>query len=51
MGLAPARSFADITPDPKVAAALSALYNNNINNVDAYVGGLAEPHYLQASAQ
>eukprot|EP00775_Hariotina_reticulata_P012536 gene12536-12669_t len=46
MGLAPVRSFSDISPDPAVAAALAALYNN-INNVDAYVGGLAEPHYLQ----
>jgi len=31
-----------------VAARLRALYNNNINNVDAFVGMLAEPHVAGA---
>jgi hypothetical protein len=47
MGLPPAKTFSDITPDPTLAATLQQLYGN-INNVDAYVGGLAEPHYQQA---
>jgi hypothetical protein len=47
MGLPAAKSFSDITPDPTLAATLQQLYGN-INNVDAYVGGLAEPHYQQA---
>lgn len=46
MGLAPAKTFADITPDPQVAALLEELYGD-VDNIDAYVGGLAEPHYMQ----
>lgn len=44
MGLTPAKTFQDITPDPEVAALLKELYIT-VDNIDAYVGGLAEPHY------
>lgn len=47
MGLPPAKSFSDITPDAELAETLEQLYGS-VNNVDAYVGGLAEPHYQQA---
>lgn len=47
-GLPPVTSFPDITPDAELAASLEHLYNGNISNVDAYVGGLAEPHYGNA---
>ncbi|WIA39466.1 hypothetical protein OEZ86_005565 [Tetradesmus obliquus] len=43
-GLPPATSFHNITPDAALAAKLEQLYAGNINNIDAYVGGLAEPH-------
>ncbi|WIA19191.1 hypothetical protein OEZ85_003836 [Tetradesmus obliquus] len=43
-GLAPATSFRNITPDAALASKLEQLYGGNINNIDAYVGGLAEPH-------
>ncbi|KAF6254205.1 heme peroxidase [Scenedesmus sp. NREL 46B-D3] len=43
-GLAPATSFRNITPDAALAAKLEQIYGGNVNNVDAYVGGLAEPH-------
>jgi hypothetical protein len=41
-GLPPAKSFSDITPDKEVASTLEQLYGS-VNNVDPYVGGLAEP--------
>ncbi|KAF6252962.1 heme peroxidase [Scenedesmus sp. NREL 46B-D3] len=47
MGLPPAKTFSDITPDPALAATLQQLYGN-VSNVDAYVGGLSEPHFYQA---
>jgi hypothetical protein len=47
MGLPVAKTFNDITPDAALASTLQQLYGN-INNVDAYVGGLAEPHFQQA---
>jgi hypothetical protein len=47
-GLAPATSFHNITPDATLAATLEQLYGGQINNVDAYVGGLAEPHFGNA---
>jgi hypothetical protein len=47
-GLPPATSFRNITPDATLAAKLEQLYGGNINNVDAYVGGLAEPHFSNA---
>jgi hypothetical protein len=42
-GLAPRASFADINPDPQVQAALAAVYAT-VDDVDIWVGGLAEPH-------
>jgi hypothetical protein len=39
-----ATSFSDITSNASLAAALSEVYNGDINAVDAYVGGLAEDH-------
>jgi hypothetical protein len=47
-GLAPATSFRNITPDAALAEKLEQLYAGNINNMDAYVGGLAEPHFGKA---
>lgn len=41
-GLPAAKTFSDITPDQEVAAILQQLYGN-VNNIDPYVGGLAEP--------
>lgn len=49
MGLAPIDSFADITSDPALQAALAEAYDGNVDNVDAWVGGLAEDHYVGAS--
>ncbi|HVT29454.1 MAG TPA: peroxidase family protein [Lacipirellulaceae bacterium] len=43
-GLAPKTSFDQISSDPAVAAGLQALYGN-VNNIDAWVGALAEDHY------
>jgi len=43
-GLDPVTSFADITSDPDLQAALSAAYDGDVNNVDAWVGILAEDH-------
>jgi RHS repeat-associated protein len=42
-GLAPANSFADISSDPTVQAALAAAYDD-VQQVDVFVGGLAEDH-------
>jgi hypothetical protein len=47
-GLPPATSFRNITTDATLAAKLEQLYAGNVNNVDAYVGGLAEPHFGKA---
>lgn len=44
-GLKAIQRFEDITQDPELAAALKRLYNSNINDVDAYVGALAEPKH------
>lgn len=46
MGLKPAANFSEITPDPEIAQILQDLYGT-VDNIDAYVGGLAEPHYLK----
>ncbi len=43
-GLAPKTSFDQISSDPEVAAGLQALYGN-VNNIDAWVGALAEDHF------
>lgn len=43
LGLRPAADFADISPDPQVADRLRAAYGS-VEQVDVWVGGLAEPH-------
>ena len=47
-GLPRVRTFADITPDKEVQQALQKLYIN-VNNIDLWVGGLAEKHIPGAS--
>jgi hypothetical protein len=42
-------SFANIPTDPATSAALAAIYDNDINNIDAWVGMLAENHVAGAS--
>ncbi|HQR08137.1 MAG TPA: peroxidase family protein [Gemmatales bacterium] len=42
-GLPKVQSFADINPDPVVQQQLKSLYGN-VNNIDLWVGGLAEKH-------
>jgi peroxidase len=41
-GLDPLTSFDEITSDKKLAKALSDVYDGDINNIDAFVGGLIE---------
>ncbi len=48
LGLEPVTSFAEITSDPVLAAQLEALYGD-VNNIDAWVGGLAEDHVRGSS--
>jgi hypothetical protein len=43
------QTFGQITSDPALAQALFDLYGGNINNVDLWVGGLAEDHVPGAS--
>ena len=43
LGLEPKSSIADITPDISVQQKLSSLYRD-VNDIDLWVGGLAEPH-------
>jgi len=40
----PLRKFSKISADSNVQAALSVAYDNNIENIDLWVGGLAETH-------
>ncbi len=47
-GLAPATSFADVTTDPQTQAALATAYAT-IDDVDVWVGGLAEDHELASN--
>ncbi|MFT3881115.1 MAG: peroxidase family protein [Gemmatales bacterium] len=42
-GLPRVKTFADINPDPLVQQQLQSLYGN-VNNIDLWVGGLAEKH-------
>lgn len=43
LGLEAVQSFSDISSDPEVAAKLEALYGT-VDNIDLWVGGLAEDH-------
>jgi peroxidase len=43
LGLKPAKTFADITPDPSLQAELQQVYGT-VDKVDLWVGGLAEAH-------
>jgi peroxidase len=47
-GLRPVTKFSDITRDPEVQEALRQTYGN-VNNIDLWVGGLAEDHVPGAS--
>ncbi|MFK8028257.1 MAG: peroxidase family protein [Gammaproteobacteria bacterium] len=47
LGLAPALSFADISSDPEVQDRLQTAYDN-IDQIDLWVGGLAEDHISDA---
>ncbi len=47
-GLAPVSSFAQISSNPEIQAELKRLYGN-VNNIDLWVGGLAEDHAPGAS--
>jgi hypothetical protein len=48
LGLEPVSSFDEITSNPAVAAALREVYGD-VNNIDVWVGGLAEDHVPGAS--
>ncbi len=48
LGLDPVQTFADISSDPDVQAALEAAYGT-VGNIDLWVGGLAEDHSDGAS--
>jgi peroxidase len=48
-GLPEAATFADITSDPQLQAALATVYDNDVNNVDLWVGALAEDHVAGTS--
>ena len=47
LGLPPAVSFADISPDPVIQTALASVYSS-VEDVDLWVGGLAEAHVPDA---
>lgn len=44
LGLAYKTSFEEITSDRNVSEKMKYIYQGDINNIDAFVGGLAEPH-------
>ncbi|HYO23632.1 MAG TPA: peroxidase family protein [Lacipirellulaceae bacterium] len=48
-GLAKVTAFSQITSDAAVQQALSSAYGGNINNIDPFVGGLAETHVTGSS--
>ena len=48
VGLDPVESFSDITSDPELTATLEALYGD-VNNIDVWVGGLAEDRVAGSS--
>jgi hypothetical protein len=41
-GLAPVKSFLQVSSDPNVQVALEEMYKGDIDNVDLFVGGIAE---------
>jgi peroxidase len=43
-GLSPVTSFDDITSDATLAASIATIYDNDIDNIDAWVGLMAEDH-------
>jgi len=43
MGSKPYQTFAQLTPDPSLQASLQSVYGS-IDNVDLFIGGMAEPH-------
>jgi hypothetical protein len=47
LGLGPAASFADVTSDPALQANLASVYDSP-DEMDVWVGGLAEDHYRDA---
>ena len=48
LGLEPASDFSDITSDEQIQARLQAAYNNDIELIDLWVGGLAEEKFNDA---
>jgi peroxidase len=48
-GLPKFTSFNQITSDTATRQSLASMYGNNINNIDAFVGGLAEDHVAGSS--
>jgi peroxidase len=44
LGMRPYSSFAELTPDPVLQTNLQSVYGNDINNVNLFIGGLAETH-------
>ena len=51
LGLSRATSFADITTDPDVQNALEVAYEYNVDNIDLWVGGLAEDPLTSTGSQ
>jgi hypothetical protein len=47
LGLSPAASFGDVTSDPTLQASLASVYASP-DEMDVWVGGLAEDHYRDA---
>lgn len=47
-GLSPKKTFQDISSDPSVVKGLQSLYGN-VNDIDAWVGGLSEDHVANAA--
>ena len=48
-GIPAANNFSDITSDPTLQNQLSTAYNNDVNNIDVWVGLLAEDHLAGSS--
>ncbi|MBI1369083.1 MAG: peroxidase [Planctomycetes bacterium] len=48
-GLAPIASFSEITSDTALAQTLADLYDGDVNDIDLWVGALAEDHMNDAS--